>query len=244
MSVKKRIKAEAVIFDKDGTLMDFDAFWVPLSVDAIKDTLRKLHQGEAFLPEILAALGVYDGKTDMNSVLCKGTYEQMAQTFLSVLDGDTCTMTQRELEMYITEAYRRNVRNATVKATCANMREILLALKEPGRKLAVITTDSMQITQYCLEKLGVADLFDKIYTDDGLLPNKPKPDSALDFCETFGLNKEKVVVVGDTITDVLFARNANVKMIGVANSEKNKRFLKKETEIVVNDISELLNILE
>ena len=64
------------------------------------------------------------------------------------------------------------------------------------------------------------------------------------FCKTFDLIDENVVMVGDTMTDILFARNANIRMVGVAKTEKNKQILKKETEIVVHDVSDLLNILE
>ena len=36
------MSVEAIIFDKDGTLMSFDAFWVSLSVKALEDVLGEL----------------------------------------------------------------------------------------------------------------------------------------------------------------------------------------------------------
>lgn len=237
------MKVDAIIFDKDGTLIDFDAFWVPVSVAAIKDVLQQTKQDEDLLGEILEAFGVRDGQTDIDSVLCKGTYAQMARLVHGVLQRQACELSPEELEKRIREAYDRNTHAGQVQATCTNLRQVLMTLKAQGRKLAVITTDNRQVTLFCLEKLGVADLFDKIYTDDGLIPTKPDPASAVDFCKTFGLNREDVLMVGDTMTDVAFARNANLKMIAVAKTGKNRQLLCRETETVVHDVSELLKVL-
>ena len=47
------MKADAIIFDKDGTLLDFDAFWVSLSVKALEDVLGELGTEQDLLGEIL-----------------------------------------------------------------------------------------------------------------------------------------------------------------------------------------------
>ena len=36
------MRFDGIIFDKDGTLMSFDAFWVSLSVKALEDVLGQL----------------------------------------------------------------------------------------------------------------------------------------------------------------------------------------------------------
>ena len=244
MTCGKRIKADAVIFDKDGTLIDFDAFWVSLSLAAMKAVLQQLNQDEALLGEIIEAFGVHNGETDINSVLCKGTYAQMAEIVQTVLEEHGCIIPLQELEIMVREAYNSHTQFGEVKSTCTNLREVLQTLKNKGKKIAIITTDNKQVTLFCLEKLGIADLFDKIYTDDGDIPAKPHPDSAYDFCKTFDICQENTVMVGDTMTDILFANNAGIGMVAVAKSEKNKRILSKETEIVIHDVSELLDILE
>lgn len=243
MSTNNLNKIDAVIFDKDGTLIDFDAFWVSLSVAAIKAVLQQLKQNEELVSEILEAFGVHNGETDINSVLCKGTYTEMAEIFCMILDNNGCKISLNALEKLVREAYNSHAQAGEVKATCTNLRDVLLTLKK-SKKLAIITTDNQQVTLFCLNKLGIADLFDKIYTDDGEVAAKPNPDSVFDFCKSFGISKENIVVVGDTMTDVLFARNAGVRMVGVAKSKKNKQFLSKETEIVIHDVSELLDIWE
>ena len=236
-------KTEAVIFDKDGTLVDFDAFWVSLSEVATRDVLQRLGQREELLWDVLEAFGVHCGETDINSVLCKGTYTEMAEIFSAILEKNGYRISSDALEILLREAYNTHAPEGEVKATGETLRQVLLTLKK-SKKLAVITTDNEQITLLCLNKLGIADLFDKIYIDDGEMAAKPDPASALDFCRSFGIKKENVVVVGDTLTDVLFARNAGIRMVGVAKSHKNRQILSEATETVIRDVSELLELLE
>lgn len=244
MTNQCKIKANAVIFDKDGTLIDFDAFWVSLSDAALKDMLKQLNQDENLTAELLDAFGVHNGVTDVNGVLCKGTYAQMAQIVHDILISHGCPVPREEIEPIMLAAYNRNFSAGDVKPTCPDLRETLETLKSQNKKLAVVTTDNRDITLFCLGQLGVAHLFDKIYTDDGVLPPKPQPDSALDFCACAGLNRENVVMVGDTMTDLSFARNAGLKMVGLAKTEENRQIFLDNADAIVRNVSDLLEILE
>lgn len=239
-----KIKADAIIFDKDGTLIDFDAFWVSLSVAALKDILKEFGQGETLIGEILEAFGVHDGVTDVNGILCKGTYAQMAQIIQDIMAQHGCEAAFAQVEETMHQAYKRNAPAGEVKPTCPNIRDVLLTLKGRNKRLAVVTTDNREITLLCLEKLGIADLFDRIYTDDGILPVKPNPHCALDFCDLAGAAKENTVMVGDTMTDIRFARNAGIRAVGVAKNEAAGSVLGSQPDRLIRDISELLEILE
>ena len=105
------------------------------------------------------------------------------------------------------------------------MVDTLSKLKGKGVKLAVVTTDNRFITEKCLKSLGVYELFDKIYTDDGKTSVKPNPDAALEFCKEFNIDKENVVMVGDTMTDVKFARGAGIKVFGLYKTNENREKL-------------------
>ena len=86
------MNVKAIIFDKDGTLIDFDAFWVAASVKAIGDVLAQCGADRALLTAILEAFGVRDGVTDLNGVLCKGTYEQMGEIVYRILREGGCEL--------------------------------------------------------------------------------------------------------------------------------------------------------
>ena len=238
------MNADAIIFDKDGTLIDFDAFWVTVSIKALEDVLRTLNRTDIPLSEILEAFGVQDGVTEIDGVLCKGTYEQMGGIVHDILCKYGCELSRSETIALVIDAYNRNAEAGEVKPICPDLFEVLTELKKRNKKLAVVTTDNEQITLKCLKKLGIYELFDKIYTDDGNTPTKPNPYCAIDFEALSGVKRERMIMVGDTMTDVKFARNAGIAVICVAKTEKNRAILSPVADAVVPDLSALPGILE
>lgn len=238
------MKADAIIFDKDGTLIDFDSFWITVSIRAIQDVLAGLGRTDIPLCAFLTAFGVQDGITDIEGVLCKGTYVQLGQIVHTILSGYGCTISRDETVKLVMRAYARHADAGEIKPTCPHLVEVLTTLKKQNKKLAIVTTDNEEIAYKCLKKLGIAALFDKIYTDDGKTPTKPDPFCANDFCDFTGVKKERMVMVGDTMTDMLFAKNAGIAAIGVAKNEQNAQILKPHAEMVISDLSNLLKIVQ
>lgn len=230
---------EAIIFDKDGTLIDFDAFWLNMSIEALTDILNRTFLPDIPLNDLLEPLGVRNGVTSIEGVLCKGTYAQMGEIVYNVLKNHGFKGTLPDIVKLVEAMYVKNADAGVILPTCENPVKVLRSLKDRGIKLAVVTTDNREITLKCLHSLGVAELFDAIYADDGTLPTKPDPACAEDFCHRFGLTKENVLMVGDTLTDVVFSQNGGLSMIGVAKTEENKRILQKHIKNVVPDISYL-----
>lgn len=237
------MKTKAVLLDKDGTLMEFDAFWRTASYGALEDLLRGLGGDLSAVGELLSALGVGNGATDITGALCCGTYKDMGQALYGVLKERGGNWTLEEITRRTEEAYHRHISDGIIRPDCAGAVETLRKLKTRGIKLAVVTTDQAAATQQCLQALGMTELFDAVYTDDGHYPAKPDPYCALDFCRREGLQAEEAVMVGDTLTDMRFARNAGIRAIGIAKTERNREILSAWTDAVVRDISRLLEVL-
>ena len=238
------MKADAIIFDKDGTLLDFDAFWVTVSIKAIEVVLAQFRRQDVPVSEVLEAFGVHDGETDMNSTLCKGTYEQLGGLMYDILHRYGCEESCETVTKALIEAYNQNADAGDVKPTCPDLAEVLTKLKARNIKLAVVTTDNMHITRTCLEKLGIIDLFDKIYTDDGEVPTKPDPYCVYHFSEFAGVDQANVIMVGDTMTDMRFAKNAGIAAIGIAKQEANTQILAPHAAAVIPDPSRIFDLLD
>ena len=238
------MKADAIIFDKDGTLIDFDAFWVTVSVKAMTAALEKLSMEQAPLDRILEAFGIHNGVTDIDGVLCKGTYEQMGGITYDILSEYGCPHSREEVTRVVIESYNENADAGEVKPTCEGLCDVLRELVAEGKKLAVVTTDNELITRKCLKALGIEELFERIYTDDGGFPTKPDPACVLDFCALTGVAKERMVVVGDTMTDVRFARNSGIAVVSLAKTEGNRAVLAPHADKVISEMTSLRDVLQ
>lgn len=228
---------KAIIFDKDGTIIDFDAFWVTVSEYAVKEMLESLGCQEIAVDEFLYAMGVTDGVTSINGVLCYGTYEMMAEKIYQVLQKYGYSGDFEEIKTLTLETHKKHSDKGIVKATCNDIKGFFKDLKSKGIILAIVTTDILSVTKRCLNALDIEDYFDEIYTDDGNFPPKPAPDTVFDLCRKYSLELSEILMVGDTKTDVQFAKNAGIKVVCVAKTEENRQILLNETDTVVKDIS-------
>lgn len=76
--------------------------------------------------------------------------------------------------------------------------------------LAIYTGKGDLSTYITLEKLGILNYFTRIMTGDNLPEYKPSPLGINSFIEDYKLNKNEVLLVGDTSTDVKAAKAANI----------------------------------
>lgn len=239
----EQMKTEAVFFDKDGTLLDFDALWVTVSEHAIKEILSNIGVPNIGVRDVLESLGVHKGITDINSVLSYGTYMQISESICAFLMKNGCTVKLNEIVAITDNAYKNAADKGKIVPACEDICGVLQKIKDKGIKIALVTTDGPFMTDKCIDTLKIRDYFDRIYTADGEYPPKPNPYCINDFCGKYGINKQYAVMVGDTLTDVEFAKNGGIRMIGIAKSENNKTVLQRATDTVVSDISLLPELI-
>lgn len=240
---------EVIFFDKDGTLIDFDVFWVSVSRYVLNEILNQYNLDESDncidkdIEILLGRLGVVDGKTDIDGILCKGTYKQISEIVFEFLKDKGIESDFDELNAEILSSFNQNSKKGSVLPVCEDIRNVLINLKNKGIKLCVVTTDNPEITDMCLDKLGILDLFDAVYTDDGVIKTKPDKAAIEDYCSKTGTGIDKILMVGDTFTDIKFARNAGIKVVCVGRDENRKR-LEEYADASIPDISFLSDTAE
>ena len=232
-----------VIFDKDGTLMDFDSFWVTVSRLAVADILEELHADAGLADALLSAMGVTEGVTDVQGVLCWGTYRQMGEVLHAALQENGVACELEDVVKLTSRTYHAHADQGIIQPACGDIKRVLGAHLREDRKLALITTDGPVVTRKCLESMDIGPYFSAICTDDGMFPPKPDPTCIEVLCEQFGLAKDEIVMVGDTMTDVRFARNGGIRVIAVNKTEAGRAFFAAEADAVTEDISGVYDIL-
>lgn len=107
------------------------------------------------------------------------------------------------------------------------MKELLAELKRRGYKIGMVTSRLRRTTEEGLEKYGVIDYFDTVITADDTDKHKPDPAPIHIALKNLDSVPEKSIMLGDTMFDILCAKNAGVKSVlvswamAVTEEEKN-----------------------
>ncbi len=233
---------QAIIFDKDGTLMDYDSFWIPVAKVTTQEILEKYGAPLNLLPDILYDAGLRGETVDLRGIMCGGTYAMIAELYGSYLEKANIPYDADTLYRETVEYFEKNTACGGIAPACEDLRSFLLSLKENGIRLFCVTTDHMAPTRFCLQTLGVEDLFEELFTDDGIYPAKPDPYVIDYLVKKYGFDKSRMIMVGDTPTDQKFAKNGGIHGIGVALAEFNRDYLSPLAEAVLHDISQITEL--
>lgn len=77
-----------------------------------------------------------------------------------------------------------------------------------GYKTAIVTSRTRRSLMSYLEKFGMADCFDVIVTCDDTKAHKPDPEPMLIALEKLGSKADETIMIGDSMYDILCAKNA------------------------------------
>ena len=205
------MRIKAIVFDKDGTIVDFEKLWIPVTLAAANEISRRYALPRELTDEYIRSLGIIDENTvDIRGAVPRGAHGEIVGNFAKELRKTGITPNEESLPFEVLTMYDKETkqRYGKIAPTADNIREVLLNIKSRGITLALIT-----------------DLFDHIIGFDPERPSKPDPYYMNEFMREFSLSPHEVVMVGDTETDILFAKNSGVYSIGVGKTEENRRIL-------------------
>ncbi|CAB9494174.1 phosphoglycolate phosphatase [Alteromonas macleodii] len=93
--------------------------------------------------------------------------------------------------------------------------DTLHALKQRGYTLVLITNKPSEFIEPILSSFSLSSLFSLTIGGDSLAEKKPSALPLLYACEQFTISPSQCVMVGDSKNDILAAKAANIKSIGL-----------------------------
>ncbi|CVI55203.1 phosphoglycolate phosphatase [Agrobacterium leguminum] len=117
--------------------------------------------------------------------------------------------------------------------------DTLEALSEAGITLAVCTNKTEILALPLLEELGLTRYFAAITCGDTFSFRKPDARHILGTIEKAGGDVQRSIMVGDSINDILAAKNAAVPSIGVTFGYSDVPMVELEPDVVIDDFTEL-----
>jgi len=235
--------ADLVVFDKDGTLVNFGLMWNRIAVAWVEGVTSGADNGALQL-ELYRTLG-YDPQhqqTNPDSPMAMAEIDQLQTITAAVLYRHGVPWTQAE------DRARRAFRQVSHDLPLADLvrplgdvSRLLTSLHEANVRVAIVTTDHRLETEETLRILGIAQLVDHLVCGDDGLAWKPAPDALLDTCRDLGVNPAHTVVIGDTLADLLMAERANVGLkVGVLTGVGVQEQLRVHADVVLPSIDRIV----
>ncbi len=238
-----RFATALVVFDKDGTLLEFDAMWGNLLVGTVERLTAQAPNGQALATDMYATLG-YDPQrrwTDPHSPWAMGTTEQDLTILAAVLyrHGQPWHLAEASVHAAWREMSAPAALSRLIRPT-ADLSALFTALRRVGIRVAVDTTDDRAATEATLRLLGVSHLVDSVVCGDDDLPGKPAPERLLATCQRLGVPAERTAMIGDTVFDLLMGRRAGAGLvIGVLTGASDRATLAAHADVVLGSVAEL-----
>jgi beta-phosphoglucomutase-like phosphatase (HAD superfamily) len=184
----------AIIFDMDGVLMDSEPLHLRATRFALGDRAQSYTErdNQSFFgatdPEMFRVLRI-----------------------LFDLDAPTHELVLRKREHLISLIRDENRRLPGVP-------DIPLRFREAGLRLGLVSASARPVIDAILESVGLSGAFETVVSGDEVARGKPAPDGYLMAARRLGVDPGQCFVVEDTLSGVLAAKAAGMKVAAVPGS--------------------------
>lgn len=229
---------ELVIFDKDGTLIEFHAMWSGWATN-LADELE-VATGLAIRGPLYAMLGydVATGRAIGGGRLAATPMARIRESTASVLRD--AGVAEDAIEPALEVAWHPPD-PVSLARPVTDLRALFAALRSGGRRIAVATTDDREPTLRTLEALGVAGSVDAVACADDGMPVKPASDMVAHLCDVLAIRPNRTAVVGDSTADLAMGRAAGVaRCFGVLTGVGTEPELAPLADEVIDGVADLL----
>lgn len=222
------MKIQGIVFDKDGTLFDFNATWGVWT----KELLSEEAGDGATLQRLALALG-YDLEDEVflpGSIVIAETIETIADCMLNVMPHqDKAALVARMIAKAQTAP----------QVPAADLPNLLARLAGLGCQLGVVTNDNESSACVHLDRAGILGAFGKVIGADSGYGAKPSPSPLLAFCKANDLNPAACLMVGDSLHDLQAGKAAGMIPVGVLTGPARRETLAPHAVVILDSIADL-----
>ncbi len=227
-----------ILFDKDGTLIDFTSAWIPAGVQTAR-RLCALAGAPQRMDQLLQEAGYEGDHLSATSRWACGTTRDLLADWIRTLDLPDQEGLVEECLQFMTEAARDYSEPVT------DLPQLFAKLRARACQLGVATMDLEQSATSILERFNARDAVDFICGCDSGHGHKPGPGMVQAFCAHCNLQPEQILVIGDTPHDLQMGRSAGAGIVvAVASGFSGREQLQQEADYLLESVSQLPALLD
>ena len=128
---------------------------------------------------------------------------------------------------------------------CAGMEDVLVRLRDEGRRLGVVTAKRRATVELAFASVPLGHLFETVVGGDETERHKPDPEPLLLAAERLGASPEETVYVGDSPFDIRAAKAADMHAVAVTwgGIHDRGKLEAEEPDAIVDTAEELYGVL-
>jgi phosphoglycolate phosphatase len=256
---EKTFDTELIIFDKDGTLMDFKKVWIPILRKRTELILASLDPGlpkKKIKKEIYRILGVniksinsevpvsIDPKVSIDTYgpfIYTSRREDLIITASVLYRFGIPWQKAKTIAQDSAEKVEAMIDRTALAAIPGTVKKTLMHLHDKGISLALATADHSKNTHNILKTSGIDGLFDYVICSDMVKADKPDPEMLEKIISELKADRKKVIFVGDAITDMEMGKRAGIGLVvgvleyGIAKKED----LMQHADVVIDSLRDI-----
>ncbi len=230
---------DLVVFDKDGTLIDFEMMWGGWAED-LADRLEA-GLGQPIRAELHREIG-YD--THLRRTIPGSPLAATPMAHLRLMTADLVarsTGRSQVAALAVVDAAWQPPDPVGLARPLTDLVALFTLIRAAGRQVAVVTSDDRAPTEATLAWLGVDHLIDATVCADDGIRSKPAPDTFLHVCRMTGVEPGRTAMIGDAMADMAMATAAGAgRRIGVLSGIGLRAELEPLSDIVIDSIAGLV----
>jgi phosphoglycolate phosphatase len=229
-------RLKGILFDKDGTLIDFDKTWGPAAFEVMREMAQGDERAFARLAEVNEF--VIDEKRFLrSSPLVAGSSASYGHLWAQALGRENSDALRHEMNT------RFRMWGEKTLAPIGEPLAVLQDLVDLGFKLGIATNDAEASALAQAERMGLMPHLAYVAGYDSGHGGKPEPGMVLAFARTIEAAPGEVALVGDSTHDLHAARAAGAVAIAVLTGPAPRHELEPHADFVVESIADLPALL-
>jgi phosphoglycolate phosphatase len=226
------MRFKAILFDKDGTFVDFNKTWGPATLRV----MQLMSRGKVSVLKRLVALTHFDMHSSTfapTSPLLAGSSGDYGPDWAEAMGVPFSSDVTDEMDKLFAEEA------IACLTPIGNPAALFQALHERGVVLGVVTNDSEIGALTQTEALGLTPYCSFIAGWDSGHGRKPSPGQIEAFLRINGFKPSEVVMVGDSLHDMDAARAAGVYALGVTSGPMVPHAFASHADHVIDSIADI-----